>query len=145
MRLTYDPVEDRVRLVLPHEGASVAIWLTRRQCIRMLASCLTKSDDDDGAPKKTLQEKAQTSSPSASAEPPSPPVLARLALREAGEALIVRFKLPDERVIGFRLNQKQKNTLANAFRNLERQARWNMFAAVEAATSEHASLRGKLH
>ena len=132
MRLNYDALEDRVRLVVPYAGSSFALWLTRRQCIRMLGSCLRKADGDDGAggaPRKPLQERGEASS--SSAEPQSPPVLARLALREAGGALIVRFKLPDERVIGFRLNELQKQTLANAFRNLERQARWNMFAAVE--------------
>lgn len=143
MRLNYNPAEDRVRLILPHGGASIGLWLTRRQCIRLLISCLqAPAGREPPGPKDSNKPGRQAAD---APDPLEPPTLARLGLRESDGALLVRFKLADEKVIGFRLNDQQRRTLANALRNLERQARWGMFEAALEAKDAAAALRPKLH
>jgi hypothetical protein len=150
MRLAYDPHEDRVRLMMTHGEEDVSLWLTRRQCVNLLGACLRAGAQDDGsAADVTAERKTSASDQSASAQKPEPqvttPVLSRMALGESDGVVVVRFALPEGRKLGFRLHAQQRKKLIEAFRNLERQARWDMFAAALDRSAAKSARGSRIH
>lgn len=150
MRLAYDPHEDRVRLMMNHGEEDVRLWLTRRQCVNLLGACLRARSQDEASPAEgSAQEKAERNDqaePASKPEPEgSPPVLARMALGAADGSVVVRFALPEGRKFGFRLHAQQRKKLIEAFRNLERQARWDMFAAALDRSAAKSARGSRIH